>query len=99
DTGAPAVDAEIRVATADGKRPIEFTVVRGRTRQTSVRTTSRPGDVELELLSGKVRVEVTSAGYAPASADVEVPVNGKATCTLTLKALETGDTSGDVQGR
>jgi RNA polymerase sigma-70 factor (ECF subfamily) len=99
DTGAPAVDAEIRVATADGKRPIEFTVVRGRTRQTSVRTTSRPGDVELELLSGKVRVEVTSAGYAPAFADVEVPVNGKATCTLTLKALETGDTSGDVQGR
>jgi RNA polymerase sigma-70 factor (ECF subfamily) len=99
DTGAPAVDAEIRVATADGKRPIEFIVVRGRTRQTSVRTTSRPGDVELELLSGKVRVEASSAGYAPAFADVEVPAAGKATCTITLKSLERGDASGDAKGR
>jgi RNA polymerase sigma-70 factor (ECF subfamily) len=99
DTGAPAVDAEIRVATADGKRPIEFTVVRGRSRQTSVRTTSRPPDIEIELLSGKVRVEVNSAGYAPAFAEVDVPPNGKATCTITLKSLEPSDGSGDARGR
>jgi hypothetical protein len=89
--GAPAIDAEIRVATADGTRPLEFwDDLRGSSRQSSVRTTSRPRDVGLELAAGKVRVEVTSAGYAPAFADVDVPSNGKATCTITLKEAAAG---------
>src|SRR5262249_2579723 len=88
ETGAPAVDAEIRVVTADDARPVEFAVVRGYSRQTSVRTTPRSGDLELELVSGKVRVEVRSDGYATAGADVEVPPSGKPTCTITLQSPE-----------
>ncbi len=88
ENGSPAVDAEIHVATADGTRPIEFNVVKGNSHQTSVRTTARRADLELELASGKVRVEVNSGGYAPAFADVEVPANGTATCTITLKETD-----------
>jgi RNA polymerase sigma-70 factor (ECF subfamily) len=89
EDGARAIDAEIRVATADGARPLEFwDDLRGSNRQTSVRTNSRPRDIGLELAAGKVRVEARSAGYAPAFADVDVPPNGNATCTITLKILE-----------
>jgi RNA polymerase sigma-70 factor (ECF subfamily) len=97
--GSPTVDAEILVATADGARPVEFSVVKGFSRQTSTRTTSRSGDVELELAPGKVRVEVRSDGFAPAFADVAVPPNGKAACTIVLKSLEPGDVPGDAKGR
>jgi hypothetical protein len=44
-----------------------------------------------------VRVEVRSEGFAPAFADVEVPPNGKATCTITLKELQAADASGDAK--
>ncbi|HET6164124.1 MAG TPA: carboxypeptidase-like regulatory domain-containing protein, partial [Planctomycetota bacterium] len=97
-SGAPAIDAEIRVTTVDGARPLEFREnVTGSCSQTTVRTIARPGPVELGLPAGHVRVEVRSEGFSPAFADVAVPPNGKATCTITLKELQAADASGDAK--
>jgi RNA polymerase sigma-70 factor (ECF subfamily) len=87
--GSPAIDAEIRVTTADVARPLEFREnVTLSCRQTTVRTIARPGPVELGLPAGCVRVEVRSEGFAAAFAIVNVPAAGKATCTITLKSLD-----------
>ena len=94
ESGAPAVDAEIRVVTADGSQPLEFQEnVTGFARRTSARTIPRPGPVKLELASGRVRVEVRSDGFTPAFAVVDVPPAGRATCSITLKELTSGDAS------
>ena len=87
EAGTPAADAEIHITNGKSATRLEFSVVQGQVHQMSARSDAR-GEVRLELVSGKVRVEVTSAGYAPAFADVEVPPNGKATCTITLKSLD-----------
>jgi len=90
EAGAPAADAEVHVTNGTGAQPLEFSIVRGQVHQTAARSDAR-GEVRLELASGKARVEVNSAGYAPAFADVEVPANGEATCTVTLKELASRD--------
>jgi hypothetical protein len=87
EAGAPAADAEVHVTKDKSATRLEFTVVKGRVHQILARSDAR-GDVRLELASGKVHVEVTSAGYALAFTEVDVPPNGKATCSITLKSLD-----------
>lgn len=89
--GAPAIDAEVRVLSRDRGAPLEFDLSKGFSIQTSCRTGPSGGDLDLGVPAGPVRVEARSDGHVTAFTDVEVPPNGKATCTITLKELESGD--------
>ena len=46
--------------------------------------TDPAGEFELHGISGSVHVKASAAGFKPVEQDVEVPVNGEATVTLTL---------------
>ena len=86
DAGVPLADAEVRVTSRDDGAPVELSV-HGRYRLASARTDAEGHDLQIKLPARAVQIDARSDGYAPASADVDVPAAGSASCTVTLHAL------------